>query len=331
MTTSPANDGSEECSDPERVGASSTPSREVDPADRGSRRAVTDGGQAQEAEDEDEAAEQADDEDAEAAEDESEEAEDEEAEEAAEDEAEEAEPEEEAEDGEGDGEDEETADEGDEEAEPEDEEGEDEEGEEEEYHVEDAEDVYQDEDVSSVLHLDLDGLFLDLLGLEVNLNPVTLDVSARPGENNLLGNLLSAVTGLLDGSSAVTDTVKSLLGKPKELLGSFPGKLKEFFGGLLRKPREFLGGLFGGAEEGEADEEEVEGEEAPEEEATGNGRLSSAAGWLKQKLIGLIPGFPIEELVAAIVREVIETLLERVEPEGEETNAQSEATSQTEA
>lgn len=54
------------------------------------------------------------------------------------------------------------------------------------------------EDATTVLHLNLDGLFLDLLGLEVDLDRVTLDIDAVSGEGNLLGNLLSAVSGLLD-------------------------------------------------------------------------------------------------------------------------------------
>ncbi len=124
--------------------------------------------------------------------------------------------------------------------------GEDADGEEEdEYHVEDTEDVYQDDETAGVLHLDLDGLFLDLLGLEVNLNPVTLDVSARPGGNNLLGNLLSAVTGLLDGPGAVLDKVQSLLGKPKELLGSLVSKPKKLLSNVLGKPREWLSSALG--------------------------------------------------------------------------------------
>jgi len=56
------------------------------------------------------------------------------------------------------------------------------------------------DDGSRLLHLSLDGLFLDLLGLEVDLDEVTLDLTARTGSGNLLGNLLSAVSGLLDGA-----------------------------------------------------------------------------------------------------------------------------------
>jgi hypothetical protein len=51
----------------------------------------------------------------------------------------------------------------------------------------------------TILTLDLGPLHLDLLGLVVDLAPVNLDVTAVPGAGNLLGNLLCAVAGLLDG------------------------------------------------------------------------------------------------------------------------------------
>jgi hypothetical protein len=50
-----------------------------------------------------------------------------------------------------------------------------------------------------VLNLVLGPLDLNLLGLEVHLNKVVLDVVAQSGAGNLLGNLLCAVAGLLDG------------------------------------------------------------------------------------------------------------------------------------
>lgn len=54
-------------------------------------------------------------------------------------------------------------------------------------------------DTCPILHLELGPLDLDLLGLRVQLNQVVLDVTAIPGPGNLLGNLLCAVAGLLDG------------------------------------------------------------------------------------------------------------------------------------
>ncbi len=51
-----------------------------------------------------------------------------------------------------------------------------------------------------ILNLVLGPLDLDLLGLTVNLNRVVLDVVAVTGAGKLLGNLLCAITGLLDGN-----------------------------------------------------------------------------------------------------------------------------------
>ena len=50
-----------------------------------------------------------------------------------------------------------------------------------------------------ILNLVLGPLDLNLLGLEVHLSRVVLDIIAVPGPGNLLGNLLCAVAGLLDG------------------------------------------------------------------------------------------------------------------------------------
>ena len=49
-----------------------------------------------------------------------------------------------------------------------------------------------------VLFLQLGPLDLDLLGLVVHLDQVTLDIDAQAGGGNLVGNLLCAITGLLD-------------------------------------------------------------------------------------------------------------------------------------
>lgn len=50
-----------------------------------------------------------------------------------------------------------------------------------------------------VLNLVLGPLHLDLLGLVVDLNRVVLDIVAQTGAGNLLGNLLCAITNLLNG------------------------------------------------------------------------------------------------------------------------------------
>jgi hypothetical protein len=51
-----------------------------------------------------------------------------------------------------------------------------------------------------ILRLDLAPLDLDLLGLVVHLDRVLLTIVAESGAGNLLGNLLCAVTGLLDSA-----------------------------------------------------------------------------------------------------------------------------------
>ena len=61
-----------------------------------------------------------------------------------------------------------------------------------------------------ILHLNLAPLNLNLLGLVVDLDRVLLDIVARPGAGALLGNLLCAVTGLLDGAGLITQIVALL-------------------------------------------------------------------------------------------------------------------------
>jgi hypothetical protein len=53
-----------------------------------------------------------------------------------------------------------------------------------------------------ILDLVLGPLDLDLLGLVVHLDRVHLNITAESGPGNLLGNLLCAIAGLLDGSPA---------------------------------------------------------------------------------------------------------------------------------
>ena len=54
-----------------------------------------------------------------------------------------------------------------------------------------------------ILNLVLGPLDLNLLGLEVHLKQVVLDIIATSGAGNLVGNLLCAVAGLLDGGAAL--------------------------------------------------------------------------------------------------------------------------------
>jgi hypothetical protein len=62
-----------------------------------------------------------------------------------------------------------------------------------------------------ILRLEIPGgLQLDLLGLVVDLAPVDLQVRGERGPGNLLGNLLCAITGLLDGAGALSGILNLL-------------------------------------------------------------------------------------------------------------------------
>jgi len=78
---------------------------------------------------------------------------------------------------------------------------------------------------TSILHLSLGPVNLNLLGLDVNVDncangPVTVDVSATSGPGNLLGNLLSGVSNLLNGSTnpLATQVLNQLVGDVLALL-----------------------------------------------------------------------------------------------------------------
>jgi hypothetical protein len=69
-----------------------------------------------------------------------------------------------------------------------------------------------------ILHLELGPLDLDLLGLQVHLDQVVLDITAQSGPGNLLGNLLCGIAGLLDGNAPLNQVV-ALLNQLLALLG----------------------------------------------------------------------------------------------------------------
>ena len=69
-----------------------------------------------------------------------------------------------------------------------------------------------------ILDLTLGPLHLDLLGLVVDLNQVHLTITAERGPGNLLGNLLCAVAGLLDGTGG-QNAIQNLLNLINQLLG----------------------------------------------------------------------------------------------------------------
>ncbi len=62
-----------------------------------------------------------------------------------------------------------------------------------------------------ILHLDLGPLALDLLGLQIDLSRVVLDITAQAGAGNLLGNLLCAVAGLLDNPGGLARLLNQIL------------------------------------------------------------------------------------------------------------------------
>ena len=67
-----------------------------------------------------------------------------------------------------------------------------------------------------ILNLVLGPLNLNVLGLVISIpNPIVLNITAVPGAGNLLGNLLCAVTNLLNGGGAlqqIADLLNQILG-----------------------------------------------------------------------------------------------------------------------
>jgi hypothetical protein len=79
--------------------------------------------------------------------------------------------------------------------------------------------------VCPILDLDIGAIHLDLLGLVVDLAPVHLNINAESGSGNLLGNLLCAVAGLLDGPSPLSTAITNLLNSINALLQGLLGSL----------------------------------------------------------------------------------------------------------
>ena len=70
-----------------------------------------------------------------------------------------------------------------------------------------------------ILNLVLGPLHLDLLGLVIDLNQVVLTITGTTGAGDLLGNLLCAITGLLDAASLGQQVVNLL----NQLVGILAG------------------------------------------------------------------------------------------------------------
>jgi len=58
-----------------------------------------------------------------------------------------------------------------------------------------------------ILHLVLGPLTLNVLGLQITLNQVILDITAIPGAGNLLGNLLCDIANLLNNPGSLLSTL----------------------------------------------------------------------------------------------------------------------------
>jgi hypothetical protein len=82
--------------------------------------------------------------------------------------------------------------------------------------------MYQFTASCGILLLDLGPLHLDLLGLVVDLNEVILDITGQTGAGNLLGNLLCALTGLLDIPGAIAGII-NLIDSINQLLSGIGG------------------------------------------------------------------------------------------------------------
>ena len=157
---------------------------------------------------------------------------------------------------------------------------------------------------ATILHLNLAGLDLNLLGLEVDLEEVDLDVSAVPGEKRLLGNLLSAVAGLLDESGLLGGLLPSgdgLLGKLPGLpsFGGVTGRIKSFFSfdrlkGLFSFDR--LKGLF-----------------SFDSDAENGGILRRIGGKLRSFAASLVLKLPVEKVIATVAQTLIDRLLKQLD------------------
>jgi hypothetical protein len=62
-----------------------------------------------------------------------------------------------------------------------------------------------------ILHLDIGPISLNLLGLQVDLSRIVLDITAQSGAGNLLGNLLCSVANLLNDPNGLAKLLNQIL------------------------------------------------------------------------------------------------------------------------
>jgi hypothetical protein len=63
----------------------------------------------------------------------------------------------------------------------------------------------------TILHLDIGPISLNVLGLQVTTNEIVMDVTAQSGPGQLVGNLVCAVSHLLDNPSTTLQGIANLL------------------------------------------------------------------------------------------------------------------------
>lgn len=71
-----------------------------------------------------------------------------------------------------------------------------------------------------ILNLVLGPLDLNLLGLKIHLNQVVLNITAVPGNGNLLGNLLCAIANLLNGGGPLNTLLTDVETLLNQILGA---------------------------------------------------------------------------------------------------------------
>lgn len=78
-----------------------------------------------------------------------------------------------------------------------------------------------------ILHLVLGPINLNLLGVQVTTNQIVLDITAQSGPGNLLGNLLCAVTHLLNQNPLNLNQLATLLNQWLAQLCTCEGRMAE--------------------------------------------------------------------------------------------------------
>lgn len=61
-----------------------------------------------------------------------------------------------------------------------------------------------------ILYLHTGEIYLDVLGLVIDIQPITITITAQQGAGNLLGNLLCAIANLLNGGAPLTSLTQLL-------------------------------------------------------------------------------------------------------------------------